>query len=172
MRRRSPILTILWPFFPVVLLVTASCGDFQDPASVSQEPSLSHPSISQAPQQQIDGSDSQPTPPPLENTVDPARLPISTGTAPTSPPPQVAVGEKHQTKSVTFEWNPSLSGNADGYKIKITTLSPLTQYAFETDQETRLTVDLPMGKSYFATVFAYNDAGQSPPADYIRFDLF
>ena len=77
-----------------------------------------------------------------------------------------------QTKSVTFEWNPSPSGKADGYKIKITTLSPLTQYAFDTGPGTHLTVDLPMGKSYFATVVAYNDAGQSPPADYIRFDLF
>ncbi len=172
MRRRSSILTILQPFFPVMLLVMASCGDSQDPASGSQAPPLSDPSVSQAPQQQIDGSDSQLRSPPPENTVDPARLPISTGTAPTSPPPQEVVWEQPQTKSVTFEWNPSPSGNADGYKIKITTLSPLTQYAFETGPETRLTVDLPMGKSYFATVFAYNDAGQSPAADYIRFDLF
>lgn len=172
MRRRSPILTILQPFFPFVLLVMASCGDFQDPASGSQEASLSLPSVSQAPQQQIDGTDSQLTPPPPENTVDPARPPISTGTAPTSPPLQVEVWDKPPTKSVTFEWNRSPSGNTDGYKMKITTLSPLTQYTFETGSETRLTVDLPMGRSYFATVFAYNDAGQSPAADYIRFDLF
>lgn len=97
---------------------------------------------------------------------------MPTSQAPTSPSPQEVAREKPQTRLVTFEWNPSSSGNADGYKIIITTLSPLTQYAFETGPETRLTVDLPMGESYFATVFAYNDAGQSPPADYIQFDLF
>ena len=82
------------------------------------------------------------------------------------------VWEKPQTKSVTFEWSPSSSGNADGYRIQITAVSTVIHYAFETGPETRLTVDLPMEESYFATVFAFNDAGQSPPATYIRFDLF
>lgn len=84
MRRRSSIQTILWPFLSGMLLVTASCGDFQDPASGSQGTTLSPPSVSQAPQQRIDGSESQLTPPPPASVVDPASLPAPTDTAPTS----------------------------------------------------------------------------------------
>lgn len=87
MRWRSSILTILWPFLSVMLL--ASCGDFQDPASGSQGTTLSQPSASQAPRQQIDGSESRLTPASAANAVDPASLPARTGTA---PPPSETFG--------------------------------------------------------------------------------
>lgn len=222
MRRRSSILTILWPFFPGALLVTASCGDFQDPASGSQGTTLSHPSVSQAPQQQIDGSESQLTPPPPANAVDPASLPISTGTAPAStetfgagprsdtfagefpaeqfsPPPhsettQLSAGgqdnlppwlsrdgpqpesvtweNQPRTKSVTFGWDPSPSGNATGYKVYVTTVPDSTQYVYDVSSETQIKATLLIGKSYKFTVVAYNAAGESPPASDLYFDLF
>ncbi|MCS6292085.1 MAG: fibronectin type III domain-containing protein [Nitrospira sp.] len=86
--------------------------------------------------------------------------------------PQALAGEKPETKSITFEWNPSPSGNAAGYIVRVSTASAQTNYTFNTGQETRLVVDLPRGESYIATVLAYNIAGESLPADYIRFDLF
>ncbi len=91
---------------------------------------------------------------------------------PAGPPAQALAGEKPETQPVTFEWNPSPSGDAAGYKIAVSTVSAKTQYAFETGPETHLTVNLPKGESYYATVLAFNSAGQSPRADYIRFDLF
>ena len=91
---------------------------------------------------------------------------------PTSPPSEALTREKPETQPVTFEWNPSPSGDAVGYKILISTMSATTQYTFQTGPETRLTVDLPKGESYYATLFAFNSAGQSPRTDYLRFDLF
>ncbi|HEX7766288.1 MAG TPA: fibronectin type III domain-containing protein, partial [Nitrospira sp.] len=92
--------------------------------------------------------------------------------APTNPMPQPLAWEKPETQPVTFEWNPSPSGNAAGYIIRVSTTSAQTNYTFKTGQETRLVVDLPRGESYIATVLAYNIAGESLPAAYIRFDLF
>ena len=86
--------------------------------------------------------------------------------------PQILAREKPETQPVTFEWNPSPSGDAVGYKILISTMSATTQYTFETGPETHLTVDLPKGESYYATLLAFNRAGQSPRTDYLRFDLF
>jgi hypothetical protein len=77
-----------------------------------------------------------------------------------------------QTKSVSFTWDPSPSGNADGYRVYVTTVSALAQYAFDAGPETQLKADLPVGEKYLFTVVAYNAAGQSPPASYFRFDLF
>jgi hypothetical protein len=91
---------------------------------------------------------------------------------PPSPPSQALTREKPETQPVTFEWNPSPSGDAVGYKILVSTMSATTQYTFQTGPETRLTVDLPKGESYYATLFAFNSAGQSPRTDYLRFDLF
>jgi hypothetical protein len=80
--------------------------------------------------------------------------------------------EKPETQPITFEWNPSPSGDAAGYTIRISNAAATTHYTFQTGRETRLTVELPKGESYIATVLAFNGAGQSPPADYIRFALF
>ena len=159
MHLSSSILTILWPILSWMLLITASCGDVQDPASGPQGTNLSYPSVSQAPQQQIGGSESQLTPPPPVYAADSASLP-----APTDWPPQ--------QKSVTLGWNPSLSADATGYKVHIITVSGLVRYAFDAGPATQLTVDLPIGERYLFTVVAYNAGGESPPAGYFHFDLF
>jgi hypothetical protein len=82
MRWRSSILTTLWPFLAGMLL--ASCGDFQDPASDAQGKPLSYPSVSQADQQQIVGSESQLASGPPAYAVNTASLPAPTNTAPAS----------------------------------------------------------------------------------------
>lgn len=56
--RRLSIQTVLWPFLSGLLLV--SCGDFQEPATSPQGTILSHPSLSQTPQQPIDENGSPP----------------------------------------------------------------------------------------------------------------
>jgi len=79
MRCRSSILTTLWPFLAGILL--ASCGDFQDPASDAQGKPLSSPSVSQADQQRIVGSESQLASGPPAYAVNTASLPAPTNTA-------------------------------------------------------------------------------------------
>jgi hypothetical protein len=232
MRRRSSILTILRPFLLGMLLVTASCGDFQAPASGltgqtapasgSLRTDLSQGPPSQAPQQQVDQSQNQLTPVPPVYALDSASLPTPTGTAPAStesfgtgsvgdtpqnesapgqfsPPPHsgttqlstsgadntppwlsrngpqpesVESESRPLTKSVTFGWEPSSSGNATGYKIYITTVSALVQHAFDAGPETQFKVDLLVGEKYVATVTAYNAAGESLPSSDFQFDLF
>lgn len=211
---QASVRAILCPVLIGLLLVTASCGDFQDPASGAQESHLTNPALTQVTSQQTGRDESYIAPPPAEYPRDQASrplpvdsLPSSTETvgtggnttlnettaispaepapslpapgatrlpnqAPADPMPQALAWEKPETQPVTFEWNPSPSGDAVGYKILVTTMSAKTQYTFETGPETRLTVDLPKGESYYATLFAFNSAGQSPRTDYLRFDLF
>lgn len=112
-------------------------------------------------------------PPPEQASSPPATEHIQIpNQAPADPIAQTPAQEKPETQPVTFEWSPSPSGDAAGYILRISTVSDQTDYTFNTGQETRLVVDLPKGKSYLATVLAYNIAGESPPADPIRFDLF
>ena len=168
---------ILWPVLTGLLLVTASCGDLQDPASGAQGAYPAQPSVTPVSEQQTGGTatpgadastfPAEPAPslPSPETTLFPTEMP-------SGPPSQALTGEKSETQPVTFEWSPSPSGDAAGYKILVTTMSATTQYTFQTGPETRLTVDLPKGESYYATLFAFNSAGQSPRTDYLRFDLF
>lgn len=177
LRRQAAVRAILWPVLTGLLLVTASCGDLQDPASGAQGASATQPSVTQVSQQQT-GETATPGAEASTFPAEPAHsLPSPETTQlptemPAGPPSQALTGEKPETQPVTFEWNPSPSGDAAGYKILVSTMSAKTRYTFETGPETRLTVDLPKGESYYATVLAFNSAGHSPRADYIRFDLF
>ena len=222
MRRPSPIQTILWPFLSAMLLITASCGDFQDPSSGSPGTTLSYPSGLHAPQQQIARGEDQLTSGPHGSAVDPASLPaptdmasaatepfgagvrgdtrasestieqfappphtgttqLSTGRADNmspslsrdEPQPQLVTWENRpRSKSVTLAWDPSLSGNADGYRVYLTAMSTLVQYAVDAGPAIQLTADLPLGERYYFTVVAYNFTGESPPATGIHFELF
>jgi len=177
-----------------LLLITAACGDFQDPASGGQGSQLTQPALTDVMPQQTGGNEPDSLPGSTSTTgtggntahnettsvspTEPAPSLPPPGTtqlpnqAPANPMPQILAREKPETQPVTFEWNPSPSGDAVGYKILISTMSATTQYTFQTGPETRLTVDLPKGESYYATLLAFNSAGQSPRTDYLRFDLF
>ncbi|MDO9116941.1 MAG: hypothetical protein Q7U39_03225 [Nitrospira sp.] len=177
LRRQAVVQAILWPLLTGLLLVTASCGDLQDPASGTQGASSTQPSVTPVSGQQTGdtatpGADAPAVPAePAPSLPSPETSQLPTET-PSGAPPQALALEKPETQPITFEWNPSPSGDAVGYKILISTMSATTQYTFQTGPETRLTVDLPKGESYYATLFAFNSAGQSPRTDYIRFDLF
>ena len=84
MRRPLSTQTILRPFLSGMLLITAACGDFQDPVSGPQGTALSSPSGSQAPQQGIAENESPLAPAPTSSAGGPVSLPISTDTVPAS----------------------------------------------------------------------------------------
>ncbi len=187
MFRRVSIQTILWPFLSGLLLV--SCGDFQDPATGSQGTILSHPSVSQTPQQPIGENGSPLTPSASGDAVDPANVPATADRAAASyetigggsqrdTPVNGSAAEplrsenRPPTRTVMFIWSPSSSGNAAGYRAYITALSTSVRQTFDAGFEPQLTVDLPIGERYDLTVTAYNAAGESPPASPIQFDLF
>jgi len=143
-----------------------------------QESHLTHPGLTQVTSQQARENEDSLASSPTAASGEQANPPLSTDPVtpsadmPSDPSPQALTWEKPETQPVTFEWNPSPSGDAMGYKILVTTMSAKIQYAFETGPETHLTVNLPKGESYYATLFAFNSAGQSPRTEYLRFDLF
>lgn len=177
LHRQAFVRAILRPVLTGLLLITASCGDLQDPASGTQGAFSTQPSVTPVSEQQTGrtatpGADastfpaeSAPALPSPETTQLPTEMP-------SGPPSQALTLEKPETQPVTFEWNPSPSGDAAGYIVRVSTTSAQAHYTFHTGRETRLVADLPRGESYIATVLAYNIAGESLPADYIRFDLF
>ena len=68
-----------------------------------------------------------------------------------------------QTKSVTFSWDPSMTRDVAGYKLSIKAMSNAAQYAFDSGLQNTITVILPLGDQYVASVVAYNSEGDSPP---------
>ncbi len=177
LRRQASLRALLCSSLIGLLLVTASCGDLQDPASGAQGGSLLQQPVTPVSQQQTE----EPTAPDTDTRTFPGEpapsLPLpETAPLPTELPLDLQAQDPTrgalETKAITFEWNPSPSGNAAGYIVRVSAASALAHYTFKTGQETRLSVELPTGNSYIATVLAYNSAGESLPAEYIRFDLF
>jgi Fibronectin type III domain len=156
----------------VMWLVTTSCGDFQDPASGAGNQAT---------------TSNDPTPPPalpeMTPSYNPAQ-PTNTNGFPVGPVDQSSPGQSishtpsdapfvpPQTRSVTFAWNPSVTQDLDGYHVRITSLSTSWEYMFSAGRETMLTVNLPVGEIYAATVVAYNRAGESPPSTPVIFAPF
>ena len=50
-----------------------------------------------------------------------------------------------------------------GYKLSIKAMSNAAQYAFDSGLQNTITVILPLGDQYVASVVAYNSEGDSPP---------
>lgn len=163
-------------------LTPPASGDAVDPASLpitTDTAPASTETTGTGPQRDTLANGSaaeQVTPPPLSGTTQ-----LSTGGGDNMPPwlsrdglqPEPVRSENRPpTRSVTFTWNPSSSGNANGYRVYVTAVSTLVQHAIDAGPEPRLTVDLPIGERYDLTVTAYNADGESPPASPIQFDLF
>ncbi|MBA5866282.1 MAG: hypothetical protein GDA67_06240 [Nitrospira sp. CR1.3] len=109
---------------------------------------------------------------------DPSALPAERDASLTSSParsPQpysVTGGQPPPRRRVTLSWDPSTSNDATGYRVRISTLEPLAQYVHDVGLNTEWSVNLLVGKRYKFSVVAYNAAGESPPSDDFRFDLF
>lgn len=190
-----------------LLLLTASCGDLQDPASDTsahitaspdaQAPYLTRPSLNPSSEPAPDGPASMPAPtpsdpglpisnPPPAQAQDtpginepsgnlPSSQPVPPATAPSAdgsgsiPPWQTR--ESPIIKSVTLSWDPSASGNADGYRVYVTGDSTVFPYYVDAGPATQLAMTLLAGHRYAFTVVAYNAAGESPPAHAFTFNV-
>ncbi len=187
------------PSLPLALvllsLLTASCGDLQDPASSSsahitagpdtQPPYLTRPSLDPSAQEPISAdpgvpaSDPVPSQPPPETCDQSGSLPSSQTDASSAvrPPEQSGNVPALQTDSssilrrVTLVWDPSASGNSAGYRVSVRSDSTVAPYYYDAGLATELTVSLLAGTRYWFTVVAYNAAGESPPAEEFSFML-
>ncbi|MEQ1794202.1 MAG: fibronectin type III domain-containing protein [Nitrospira sp.] len=168
-----------------LLLLTASCGNLQDPASgtsahiaaepEAQAPSLTHPSLDPSSQPSNDDPASMPTPTagdpglPASNPSLPQNSPGITEPPGTLPPWQTR--ESLILRRVTLAWDPSASGDADGYRVYVRSESTVSPYYLEAGSATQLSMSLFVGQRYSFTVVAYNAAGESPPAQEFTFDV-
>jgi len=188
-----------------LLLLTASCGDLQDPASgpsariaagpaaqtpdllqplLNPSPTASHPASMPAPAPAGSGLPSADSLPAQDlNTPalheQPGDLPTSQPVPASNPLPADGSGnlppwqtrESPAVTTVTLSWAPSASGNAEGYKVYVTSDAAAPPYSLDAGPETHLAISLLTGYRYAFTVVAYNTAGESAPADPVSLDL-
>lgn len=201
--RRSEKLTGLPLALTLLLLLTAACGDLQDPATGSsahitagpdaQTPYLTKPSPD-LPSQELPyrpaliptpadpgfpGSDPAQSNNP--STIDDqlgSQTSSQSGTSTNVSPSEQLVntpagqtGANSILRRVTLVWDPSASGNSDGYRVSVRSDSTVSPYYYDAGPATQLTVSLLAGTRYWFTVLAYNAAGESPPSEEFSFTL-
>ena len=203
MSRLSQTLPVFPSALALLLLLTAACGDLQDPASGSsahrtagpdtQPLYLTRPALDPSSQEVPSGPASIPTPadagqpgsdpapspnPAAVNDQPGAPLSSQSGTSTTILPlehsgntPALQSGANSILRRVTLAWDPSASGNSDGYRVSVRSDSTVAPYFYDAGPSTQLTVSLLAGTRYWFTVLAYNAAGESPPSEEFSFTL-
>lgn len=183
----------------LLLLLTAACGDLQDPATSSTAPITAGPDT-QLPyltRPSLDPASQEPASMPAPAAADvPASGPMQqqpslgidgqSGNRPTTLPdssspaspaeqngnaPALQTGSDSILRSVTLAWDPSASGNSAGYRVSLRSDSTVVPNYYDAGPATELTVSLLAGTRYWFTVVAYNAAGESPPAEEFPFML-
>jgi hypothetical protein len=141
-----------------LLVVTASCGELQDPASgAASQSGLSEPELIE---QSVGGSEANRTDQQDgHSSLDPtlAALILAAGASP---------GE---TRSVTLGWDPSASEGVLGYKVHLIAVSTEIEQIIDVGPATSLAVPLKIGESYGFTVTAYNSSMESQALPYMLF---
>lgn len=187
----------------LLLLITAACGDLQDPASGSsahlaagpdtqplyltrpsldpsaQEVTSGPASISMPADPGLPGSDPAPSPNPAAVNDQPgAPLSSQSGASTNVSPlelsgdtPALQSGAASILRRVTLAWDPSASGDSDGYRVSVRSDSTVAPYYYDAGLATQLTVSVLAGTRYWFTVLAYNAAGESPPSEEFSFIL-
>lgn len=198
-----------FPGFPstlvVLLLLTASCGDLQDPASgpsariaagpAAQTPDPNQPLLNPSSETSHSASllaqdpagsglrsaDAVPTQAmSIPEAQEPSGNPQSSQPVlPFNSPPADGIGdlppwqtrESPTIQTINLSWTPSPSGNAEGYKVYVTSDATAAPYYLDVGPATHLAISLLTGHRYAFTVVAYNTAGESAPADPVSLDL-
>jgi hypothetical protein len=153
---------MIWAaILPALLVVTASCGDLQDPASgASSQSGLSEAELIE---QSAGGSEASRTDQQEGHTSSSATL-SALALAAAAPP-----GE---SRSVTLGWDPSASEGVLGYKVHLVAVSTAVEHIIDVGPATSLAVPLKIGESYGFTVTAYNSSMESQALPYMLFQVF
>jgi hypothetical protein len=142
-----------------LLVATASCGDFQDPASgAAGQSGLSEAELMD---QSADGREGKPAGQQDGQTSPSSALSALALAAAASP------GE---TRSVTLSWDPS--ENVTGYKVYLILVSTTAEQIIDVGMATELTLPLKIGETYGFTVTAYNASMESHALPYVLFHVF
>ena len=142
-----------------LLVVTASCGDLQDPASgAAGQSGLSEAELID---HSADGSETNPT-----GQQDRQTSPSNTLSALAL----AAAASPGETRSVRLAWDPSES--VTGYKVYLILVSTSAEQIIDVGMATELTLPLKIGETYAFTVTAYNASMESHARPYVLFHVF
>lgn len=152
----------------LLALLTASCGDLQDPATGTtipvtylDGPPAHHPSPSLSVQ----------APEPASTDSMPSSGAQGTGQAATGQS-QGQQTTQEGTKSVTLGWDPSLSQDVLGYKVYFVEVSTSVQQIIDVGSKTEFALPLRIGERYGFTVTAYNSSFESQALPYLLFQVW
>ena len=137
-------------------VVTASCGDLQDPASALPETELINPSA-----EGVQGNSA-------EQKQNGQSTPITdlAGFA------LLAAQSPGETRPVTLGWDPSSSEGVLGYKVYLVAVSTAVEHIIDVGPATTVALPLKIGETYGFTVTAYNASTESQALPYMLFQVF
>ena len=143
-------------------VVTASCGDLQDPASGASgqsalpETELIKPSAEGA----------------QENPAEPKQNEQATPITDLAGFALLAAQSPGETRPVTLGWDPSSSEGVLGYKVYLVAVSTAVEHIIDVGPATTVALPLKIGETYGFTVTAYNASMESQSLPYMIFQVF
>jgi hypothetical protein len=154
---------LIWAaILSALLVVTASCGDLQDPAS--EAPSQSGLSEAELINPSAEGAQG--------NTPEQKQNGQSTPGTDWAAFALLAAQSPGETRPVTLGWDPSSSEGVLGYKVHLIAVSTAVEHIIDVGPATSLAVPLKIGESYGFTVTAYNSSMESQALPYMLFQVF
>jgi hypothetical protein len=143
-------------------VVTASCGDLQDPASgLSDQSSVSEIEFTNPSAEEAQGN-------PAEQKQNAQSTPVTdlAGFA------LLATQSPEETRPVTLGWDPSSSEGVLGYKVYLVAVSTAVEHIIDVGPATTVALPLKIGETYGFTVTAYNASMESQALPYMIFQVF
>jgi hypothetical protein len=139
-----------------LLVITASCGDLQDPANQS--------AVTTA--ELIDASEGA-----SQNPAD-QRPNGHTAGIDRSALARFAAESQGETRPVTLGWDPSSSEGVLGYKVHLIAVSTGVEHIFDVGPAIEVSLPLVIHQTYGFTVTAYNASMESQALPYMLFHVF
>jgi hypothetical protein len=140
-----------------LLVITAACGDLQDPAD--------HPAVTTA--ELIDASEGA-----SENPADQKPNRHTATGIDRSALARLAAESQGETRPVTLGWDPSSSEGVLGYKVHLITVATGVEHIFDVGPAIEVSLPLAIHETYGFTVTAYNASMESQALPYMLFHVF
>jgi hypothetical protein len=140
-----------------LLVITASCGDLQDPVN---QPAVTTAELIDAPEGASENSTDQKPNGRTAPGIDRSAL------------ARFAAESQGETRPVTLGWDPSSSEGVLGYKVHLIAVSTGVEHTFDVGPAIEVSLPLVIHETYGFTVTAYNASMESQALPYMLFHVF